>query len=117
MTWQEEFRSAIEAVVLSKGHPARPRETDDWRDPWTYGTIRQDWHDIMDHQKTCAFHATGKVEPVRWSEFQDTFSDNKDAHGLICVASCECGVWYHVLFLYEGTLGQVMEDLLKEVVK
>lgn len=119
MSWQEEFKAAVTVVVLNKGTPARARkdDPDDWRDDWVYGTIHPDFWEITEHKKTCEFTVTGgKVDAVEWSAFDGTFNDNQEKHGLVAVASCACGKWQDITFLYEAELGEVMHDLLAAAV-
>ena len=112
-TWQEELRAAVRRVVLSKGRPASNRpDPEDWRDPWLYGTQHRNWEEIAEHRKHCEFSPTGPVQPVQWSEFHDTDQPNYDKHGLIAVCSCACGKYTDVTWLYQGTLDQVIRDLL-----
>jgi hypothetical protein len=109
--WQEELRSAIATVVLRWGRPVRPYGDD--YSSWVYSTYRNDEAVIRQHAETCPFAVSGEVRPVAWSAFEDTEQPNVNRHGLVTVASCACGLFKDVTWLYERDLGTMMRDLLE----
>lgn len=112
MSWQDDLRSAISTVVLRKGRPVTPYDDDNYSS-WVYGNYHDHYREIRQHAKTCPFAVSGEVKPVEWSEFQDTEAPNLNKHGLTAVASCACGLWENITWLYEEDLGTVLKDLLE----
>lgn len=115
--WKEGFIDAVGKVVLKKGAPANatPETVESYSGynwDWTYGTFHNDWHKIAKHQAACEF-TPSVAKDISWSEFQDTDSSNITKHGLYAIASCECGKYTDIVWLYEGTLGEVLKSLLE----
>lgn len=115
--WKKGFTEAVAKVVLEKGTPAEHSEDTrefykNFRYDWTYGYYHDDYYEIRKHSKTCKFTAS-TAKAVEWSEFQDTDADNLQKHGLYVIASCECGEWENIWWVYEGALGDVLNKLLE----
>jgi hypothetical protein len=111
--WKEEFKKAVEKVVLEKGTPTTEADIEyGYASGWVWGVISNNWKEIRDHQKVCKFTGS-KIESVHWSEFDGTDCPNVDRHGLYTVASCECGKWEDVTFVYEASLEGILNSLLE----
>jgi hypothetical protein len=112
--WREGFRAAVTTVVMARGRPASSHDPDDYQS-WVYGTYHDQYREILAHAKRCAFSPSGAVEAVEWSAFTDTEAPNENKHGLYVVASCACGLYTDVTWLYEADLGDLVNDLLAAV--
>lgn len=108
------FKEAAIAVILNKADlVSNDRD-------WTYGWRAYD-HDHTDaiRHSECKWEATEDSEMVEYSfsEFNDTFSPNTDKTVLsLSHAKCTCGKYKDVTIGIEGTVGELLQQILQDKV-
>lgn len=129
--WVTEYRKAVANLLAEKGSfvqkEAYPR--DDWDmdepDPTDYddGNTVYSWQDLS-HGKLLEWRPDQKcTRIVSWnydslrertlSLFDNTFTDNKDEHGMEMRATCQCGEYTDRWVRWVGTMSEALEILLK----
>jgi hypothetical protein len=112
MSWKQEYLAAAGRFVSKHGTPR------DMRDEMylVYGWMADDWREVREHLGS---HAPGEVttsafKDVEWSEFENTFTDNSEHHGVEITVTCACGEITDRVIRYEGTLGEILLGILTE---
>lgn len=101
------FRAEAEAVILRDGSIAQPGQD------WTYY-----WKDHQAHEHMrgdCTLHAgpTSELIEYAFSEFMDTLNGNRDKQVLALThCNCTCGLYSDVTVGIEGTIGEILGDVL-----
>lgn len=117
-SWEGDYREVLRAFVEGKGRPVR------FTDPGneypmfrvsTYGWVD---YEAMEHirEDKCSWTVEqgAAVEEQTYSEFQDTFSDNRDTVGTnVAPAHCACGRYRGVTLRVECTLGEMLKEVLR----
>ncbi len=110
MSWRDEYLTATAAFIVKHGTPV---ETD--RRKSIYGYTARDYQGIMEHIRECSIASSTVVE-ANWEEFQGTFADEpwSPRKGSDAVITCTCGLLENQPFRYEGTISEMIADVLAE---
>lgn len=96
-----EYDAALRAAVLRHGTLVDRR-------PDVYGWMDHNYA----HAERCELTSTAAPEEVRWSEFQDTFSPNRERTGTsVSGVSCACGELVDREVRWEASVSEVTEAL------
>lgn len=115
MAWEEEYKAKLRDFMARKATPAeinRDAKYDGDRVS-TYGWISMDYRHIYDDKCSWVVPEGARLEEHTYSQFQDTFSDNKDEVGIeVYPVHCACGQKTDVTLRYTGSLGDVIRDIV-----
>lgn len=131
--WVTEYRKAVARLLAEKGSfvskEAYPR--DDWHmdepDPTDYddGNTVYGWREIYhgnggqygsSMNPNCLSIISWNYDSLRertLSLFDNTFTDNKDEHGMEMRATCQCGEYTDRWVRWIGTMSEALEILLR----
>lgn len=112
MSWKDEYKRAAGLFVLKHGSWRSMRD-DHYL---VYGWLADDWERMARHLET---HALDEITlsdftDVEWSEFESTFTDNSEHHGVEITVTCSCGQIRDRVIRYEGSLGEILQGILQE---
>lgn len=112
MSWKDEYKAAAGRFVLRHGTP-RAMEDDHYL---VYGWMADDWREMRQHLESHdpASITMGAFRDVEWSQFENTFTDNNEHHGVEITVTCACGKYTDRVVRYEGTLGEILQGILEE---
>jgi hypothetical protein len=112
MSWKDEYKAAAGRFVLKHGTP-RAMKDDHYL---VYGWMADDWREFHEHLRmhTANEITTGEFTDVEWSEFENTFTDNSEHHGVEITVTCACGKYTDRVVRYEGSLGEILQGILAE---
>lgn len=112
MSWKDEYQRAAARFVLRHGTPR------DMRDDHylVYGWMADDWREVREHIESHDPNAItlGDFKDVEWFEFENTFTDSKERHGVEITVTCACGKITDRVVRYEGSLGEILMGILNE---
>lgn len=110
--WMDEYKPKVRRFMTEKGIPVLFDERFGDREPEVYG-----WRDgeAYDHGRECGWVVPegATLTEETYSQFTDTFSDNRDEVGVnVEPCHCTCGKYTDVTLRWDGTVDEMLTAIL-----
>ena len=118
--WRAGFARAATTWVIENGYPANV-ETHGFNDDceslnvYIPFAFKADADVVKRHLAECELdeERSGRVRGFEWSQFEDTYSDNSEHHGIGVDVVCRCGRVKQA-FVAETTFSEMLQGVLME---
>lgn len=116
-SWKDDYREALRAFVESKGRPVKFTDPDNEHPMFRVSTYGWCDYEAFDHilrdKCTWTVDQGAAVEEQTYSEFQDTYSGNKDTVGTnVTPAHCACGKYKGMTLRVKCSFGEMLKEVL-----